>query len=279
MDRVIAHPWLLLLVALAIAGCVARSAPNVTARTSASTLGQAADTASADVSAEGTLDFDAAWASQAIMTAHWTSTTREWSKAVALSTTGFGGSSVKVAAAPSGAAAVMWASNGHIGRLLTVVDARYRASANSPWQRTGTLLASRGEAVVSPQLGIDRHGDAFAMWGTVDGAIDMAEHPAGADSWSPTATIVSEPRGPGIGAPELAVSPTGTLALVWEHYLTGTTMAATTFRPYLTIKPAGQSSWLPTLNLGIEGLFPAHNDITSPYQARGSRSTHTAPSS
>jgi hypothetical protein len=88
----------------------------------------------------------------------------------------------------------------------------------------------------------------------------MAEHPAGASSWSKAVTVEPDRRAGSGELPDLAlaVSPAGTMALVWERYLSGTTMCCkspgTRNAVMLAVRPAGRRSWLPRLSLGIDGL-------------------------
>ena len=218
-------------------------------------MGSAAVPAYPEVAADGSAGFDAVWADRRVMTAHWSAQTRTWTRATALSgRVSLQTAPAELAASPSGAAAAVW-TVGSPGEAQAIA-ARYRARANGAWQPRATLFSSRTQSVYSPQVGVDGHGIAYAVWRVVGGAIDLAEHPAGARSWSRRVTLVTDPKAGSDGfrgGPVLAVSPAGTLAIAWEHTLAEGPEAPSRGLLYVKVRPAGSASWLPTLNLGAEG--------------------------
>jgi hypothetical protein len=157
-----------------------------------------------------------------IVTAH-RSDTGQWSSAEPLSGR-VGQAQARIAASASGAAAAIWYVNPQ-DASPDVVQASYRPSASAAWQPAVTLARS-GAGWNSTQVAVDGKGDAFAAWIARDRGVVMAKHPAGATAWSP-AVAVEPARSAGAGGSidlALAVSPSGTIALVWERYLTGTTL-------------------------------------------------------
>jgi hypothetical protein len=172
-------------------------------------------------------------------------------------------------------ASVIWVSGPPSGSPQ-VLDASYR-SARGVWQGPVALVFSRTGSIDSPQLGMDEHGDAFAAWRTGSGRIEVAEHLAKAAAWSPPVTVVKDARAVSLA---LVVAPGGTLAVVWAHYLSGSVlppMAGTRDLLYVKVKPAGDSSWLPRLSLGVEGAESGQNDASifqySPRLAVNARGT------
>jgi hypothetical protein len=206
------------------------------------------------IAADGSLGFDAVWmGSQALTTAHWSESTRSWAPAIPLSGQIPLQTISDVAGAPSGAAAAAW-TVGSPG-VAQAVQARYRPGASGPWEALSTVFSSRDASVYTVQIGMDRGGDAFAVWRTGTGAIDLSVHPANSSGWSPTSTVARDAHAGtyGVdGGPMLAVTPQGTVALVWEHFLRGAIHANLHDRLYVKVRPAGTTSWGPTLDLGAE---------------------------
>lgn len=166
-------------------------------------------------------------------------------------------SGVQLAGSPSGATAVVWA-NGSTG----VAQARYRISAQGAWQPTTTLFSSRRWAVSNPEVGVDDRGDAFAVWQVGNGAIDVAEHLASADSWMPPTTVVQNPRAGLLG---FAVGPSGTLALAWTRYLRGGIQDPGQSQLYVSVRPPGQATWRSARHLGAAGTEMLQNDGPPPF--------------
>ncbi|HWE09455.1 MAG TPA: hypothetical protein VG325_08870 [Solirubrobacteraceae bacterium] len=265
-------------VAVLAVGCggQAISGPRAVARSSAgavtSRLGAAAFVAFPAVATDGADGFDAVWTGgPGITTAHWSTAARTWSSATPLSGGIPGQSTALVAGSASGGAAVVW-TVGSVDRA-PAIQARYRAALSSAWQQTATLYSSGSESVDSPQVGMDDRGDAVAVWVTSGGAIDLAEHPAGAGAWLPRVTVTTDRRaGNGL---VFAVSAGGTLALAWEHHLSGGRGDRSRSRLDVKVRPVGSRGWLQTLSLGAEGEPTLQGDastyIPSPSLASNAR--------
>ena len=255
--RAVLYLTLVGLLLLAVLGVgFASSRPT---RVVSSTLGSSQFPGFPAVAADGSLGFDAVWTDRAIRTAHWSAATRKWGKATTLSRANPGQSAAQIVASPSGAAAAVWIS-GPTSGTPQAIDASYRASASSAWQGPVTLVFSRTSGFYNPQLGMDSHGDAFAAWRTDSRSIVISEHLAGSTSWSPPATVVTDTH---LSSLALAVSPDGTLAVVWEHYLSGGVLppsGGTKDVLYLRVKPAGQGSWLRRFRLGTDGAESGQDD-------------------
>lgn len=245
-------------------------------------LGSALDPAYPDVVADGSLGFDAVWTDSEtdIVTSHLSAITGQWSRPVALSSR-VGQAQARIAGSASGAAAAVWYVNTESNRLQTV-QASYRASATGAWQPAVTLARS-GADWRSLQVGVDAHGDAFAAWINARG-VEISEHLVGASAWSAPVPVERD-RHAGEGSSldlALGVSPSGTIALVWERYLGGSTLggsSGTRDHLLLAIRPAGHHAWLRRISLGLDGTAPVSQTRTRTGTDRRSRSTRTAPSS
>jgi hypothetical protein len=220
--------------------------------TSSATLGSSVFPGYPAVAADGTQGFDAVWADRKITTAHWSAATRRWTPAVGLPGSLPGQWEPQVAGSPSGAAAILWTQ----GRSSSPqdVEASYRPAGTSGWPSPVRLFSASLNSGVSesPQVGMDSRGDAFAAWATSHG-LYVAEHPAGARSWSTPVRL------PHAGLQAFAVSPDGTAVAVWEK-LRGGVSSAASGRIYATVKPPGRASWLPARDLGPAGSYQLQGD-------------------
>jgi hypothetical protein len=233
-------------------------------------LGSAFGPAYPDIAADGSLGFDAVWTDSdtVIVTAHWSSATGQWTSPRPLSDR-VGQSQARVAASASGAAAAIWYVDSSVSPVGTV-QASYRPSAARGWQRAVMLGSSSAVIPVSAQVAMDRQGDAFAAWIVRGRGVVMAEHPAGAGAWSSPVTVEPDRRAGGYASLPLAlaVSPAGTVALVWERYRSGSTLCCTSAGTnddlFVAVRPAGSSAWRTRLGLGLDGAASGQDDV-DPY--------------
>jgi hypothetical protein len=262
----------LLVVGVGLCGAAAGAAALAltqggSARGTAAVLGSALDPAYPAVAADGSRGFDAVWTdSEAeIVTAHRSAITGQWSRPVALSGR-VGQAQARIAGSASGTAAAVWSVN-TASDQLQAVQASYRPSVTGAWQPAVTLARS-GTDWRSLHVGVDAHGDAFAAW--INGrGVEMSEHPAAASAWSAPVTVEADRRA-GAGSSldlALAVSPSGTIALVWERYLDGSTLggySGTRDDLLLAVRSVGRRGWLPRVSLGLDGMASGQSD-TDPY--------------
>lgn len=197
------------------------------------------------VAADGTHGFDAVWADRQITTAHWSAATHRWTPAVRLPGSVPGQWEPQIAAAPSGAAAILWTQGP--SSSPQDVEASYRPAGASAWPNPVRLVSVGLNGGVSeiPQVGMDSRGDAFAAWASSHG-LYVAEHPAAAGSWSTPVRV------PHASLQSFAVSSDGAAVAVWE-YLRGGISSAAKGRIYAIVKPPGRASWLPARELGTAG--------------------------
>ena len=208
----------------------------------------------------GSSGFVAVWDGKAgLMAADLSAPGGAWSGRTRLSGGIVDQSGARVAGSRAGASAVVWA-NGSAG----VAQARYRISPQDAWQPLATLFSSRHWAVSSPEVGMDDRGDAFAAWGVGNGAIDVAEHPAGADSWLPATTVAQDPLAGLLG---FAVGRSGTVALAWTRSLAGAIKGPGRSELYVSVRPADQGTWRSPARLGVAGTEMLQNDGPPPFLA------------
>ncbi len=100
------------------------------------------------------------------------------------------------------------------------------------------------------------------MWQVGNGAIDVAEHPASADSWLAPTTVVKNPRAGLLG---FAVGPSGTVALAWTRYLGGGIQGPGRSQLYVSVRPTGQATWRSARHLGAAGTEMLQNDGPPPF--------------
>lgn len=138
----------------------------------------------------------------------------------------------RVALAPSGAAAMVWATQERSGGAIGpgampgryVVRGARRASRGGSWQPSPALplepVADLGWTVLQPRLAVDARGDAAALWIALapqsaptplaQGAIRAARR-TGDGPWSAPATL-ADPAGPG----DVALAANGRAAAAWQ---------------------------------------------------------------
>src|ERR1700759_3930274 len=155
----VAVGWIVALIGLGAAG-----ASGGSAGASSATLGSSVFPGSPAVAADGTNGFDVVWADRQITTAHWSAATHRWTPAVRLPGSVPGQWEPQVAAASSGAAAILWTQGP--SSSPQDVEATYRPAGSSAWPNPVKLFSASGNAGVSeiPQVGMDHRGDAFAAW-------------------------------------------------------------------------------------------------------------------
>lgn len=241
-----------LVLVLVLAGLGTGFASRQSAGVPSATLGVSVFPGYPAVAADGTRGFDAVWANRAITTAHWSAATRQWTKAFALPGSVPGQWEPQVAASPSGAGAIVWTQGP--ASSPQEVEASYRPAGRDAWAKPVAIFSARlgtGLSEIS-QVGMDSHGDAFAAWAT-SRALYVAEHPAGTSSWSAPVTV------PHAGLQAFAVSSGGAAVAVWED-LRGGVSSAAIGQVYATVKPPGQASWLPALDLGRAGYYQLQGD-------------------
>ncbi len=123
--------------------------------------------------------------------------------------------------------------------------------AGGTWQ-TPEPISNAGNETYSPEVAIDEHGDAAAVWWHNDGGQDVvqgAQLPAGG-SWS-TSSQLSEGGEPAYN-PQLAMNPQGDAVVVWERW------NGSDFITQAVQLPAG-GSWQSPVNIsetGVDGEAP-----------------------
>ena len=146
---------------------------------------------------------------------------------------------------PRGEAVVAWPDSTTSG--AGVVRAASR-TAGGNWQRPIVL----DWGVCSPQMALDQHGNAIAVWDTYNAKRDIraAFKPAGR-AWRKPATI-----GSGAGA-ELALDGKGDAIAVWTGFLVNTRHGTQFDRVQSAFRPAGRSWRRPvTIARGGEPGWP-----------------------
>jgi hypothetical protein len=145
-----------------------------------------------------------------------------------------GFAAARVALAPDGAAAVLWATVEHTGiaagpgRLPAryVIRGARRAGRTGAWRESPPLalepVADIGFTILQPHLAVDAAGDAAALWlcttlesiqGTPPpGGVIQAARRTGDGAWGAPVTL-AEPAGPG----DVAIAPNGRAAAVWQE--------------------------------------------------------------
>jgi hypothetical protein len=123
-----------------LVGLGAGFASRGSAGPSSATLGSSVFPGYPAVAADGTQGFDVVWAGGMITTAHWSAATRRWTPAVGLPGSLPGQWEPQVAAAASGAGAILWTQ----GRASSPqdVEASYRRAGTSGWPSPVRLFSA-----------------------------------------------------------------------------------------------------------------------------------------
>ncbi|MBS1895033.1 MAG: PKD domain-containing protein [Actinobacteria bacterium] len=158
-------------------------------------------------------------------------------------------SSPSLAVASTGAAVIAWRDE--IEEEGNVIEGAVRPAGGS-WSAVARLSSIGGDPF-APQVGIDKAGNATAVWRMKSGGqwvIEAAEAPAGG-SWTSPAQIST----PGVHAffPDLAVTPDGEAVAAWER------SDGTNTRIETAVHPAGGAWAAPTIHsqAGANAEHPA----------------------
>lgn len=165
-----------------------------------------------------------------VRAANGNASTGAWDPAVDLSSgSGSAVGSPQIAVAPGGDAAVVWASR-KASNGTDVVLAAFRR-AGGAWE--GPIeIGSRRPAFSTPQIGLDRLGNAVAVWvGTR--ALEAAARSSSRGAWS-HAVEVSRPN-PTVRDPRLSVAANGNSVAVWAIGASGPIRAA--------LRPGASGEW------------------------------------
>jgi hypothetical protein len=136
-----------------------------------------------------------------------------WQPAVDLSAPDHSSLHARVAIDALGDAIAVW---GHYDGTALVIQSSVRPSGGS-WQAPATLTTDDREAQ-EPDVALDPHGDAVAVWRRSDGSEAVAQssyRPAGSGAWQP-AVDLSLP-GQNAHAPEVQLDQQGNAVAVWEY--------------------------------------------------------------
>jgi hypothetical protein len=120
----------------------------------------------------------------------------------------------QIATDARGDGVIVWTSAGTQG---FTVDASVRRPGK-PWGKPTPLVAP-GAGALSPQIGVDAHGAALAVWArAVGGAsrVQAASLPTTGTKWSPAKTLSR--AGADALTPQTAVDPDGDGALAWARF-------------------------------------------------------------
>jgi PKD domain-containing protein len=123
---------------------------------------------------------------------------------------------------------------------------------------TPVQLSDTDAGAQTPQVAIDAHGDAVAVWDRVSGAttqVESSTEPAGG-SWQPEVSL-SDATG-SAGSPDVALAPNGAASVVWlsDDGPGVVTQAAS--------RPAGAATWGPPVNLSNPGSGGIGQVATTP---------------
>jgi plastocyanin len=186
-----------------------------------------------------------------------------WLAPVDLSEEGQKAGGPQVAFDGQGDAVAVWESadgTGKYGLTTHVVQSAFRPAGGS-WQAPVSVgWCSEGRC--EPQVGIDSHGDAVALWETYTGftfVVESSYRPAGGAWQAPV--VLSPEEIPGAAHPKLAVNGKGDAIAVWDR---GSAIDAVTQAAFM---PAG-GTWQAPVDISPEGdsafepqvAFDGHGD-------------------
>ncbi len=150
-----------------------------------------------------------------------------------------------VAIDPAGDAVAAWRE---IVEGESAVVASYRPAATQTWG--APLLVSfqkKGTESKAPQVAIDGHGNAVAVWEHYNGSIDVVQsavRPAASGIWQEPVRVSA----PGAETlqPKLAMNPQGDAVAVWQHNIGGETVIQA------ALLPAASGAWQEPVNLSAK---------------------------
>jgi hypothetical protein len=168
--------------------------------------------------------------------------TGTWSAPVDLSAEGEDISEPRVAVDAHGQAVAVWEARNGLGY---VAQGSIRP-AGGEWH-SATRISAEGESIGSPQVAIDAHGDAIAVWeDTAEAVIKGAIHPAAAVVWG-TAHRIS-----GAGEaenPHVALDRRGDAVAVWEAWPAGADSSVI----QANTRPVSAGKWQTPVELSVPG--------------------------
>jgi hypothetical protein len=167
-----------------------------------------------------------------------------WQAPVDVSVTGADAASPQVAVDPQGNAVAVWT---RFNGPNFIVQGAVRPAGSGVWQTPVDLSAVGGNAL-SPQVAVDPHGNAVAVWSRSNGANEIVQgavRPAASGLWQ-TPVDLSAVGGNAL-SPQVAVDPQGNAVAIWER------SNGTNFIVQGAVRPAADGLWQAPVDLSAAG--------------------------
>ncbi len=172
-----------------------------------------------------------------------------WLVSSSLAPSGIVGNTV-LATNPKGEVVSVWWREG-VG-----VESAFRLAETPGWSAPSTVSIP-GQIADNPEVGIDEHGDAVAVWqhGT-EGNVEAATRPSSSGIWQ--APVAISPEGGSWLRPQVAVDEGGDAVAVWSSpYPEGSPRAVVNDTIQAASKPVGASEWEPAVWVSEFGKAPS----------------------
>lgn len=167
----------------------------------------------------------------------------------------------QIASNASGNSVIVWMKQTGVNYVIQAAATPSRVISHRPvtWSTPVDLLVSGGNAS-APQVALDPHGNATAVWVFYEGThylIQTASCPFGS-GWSPPLTLSSIAGD--ASAPQLAVDDAGNVTVVWQLNDGASTVIQTRFRDAAgnwgaseTLSNSGQDAFVPQVDVDASG--------------------------
>jgi hypothetical protein len=192
-----------------------------------------------------------------------------WLAPSVLLSTGPGVGDSALAVDPKGDAVAVWWRQGPGGELPHIESA-FRAAESPNWSAPAEV-ATFGQSVENPEVGIDAQGDAVAVWQgganrSVERKVEAAVRTASSGVWQ--TPVVISPEWSGWLQPQVAVDARGDAVAVWSSPYPEGGAGVVNDTIQAAAKPAGASGWEPAVWVSEFGK--------APYNKRFSRAPQVA---
>jgi len=173
-----------------------------------------------------------------------------WLPAIDISAAGHFAQSPQVAVDPQGNVFAVWT---RFNGANYIVQGAVREAGSGAWQSPIDLSVA-GQNAVGPQIAVDPHGNAVAVWLRFSGThevVQSAARPAASGVWQ--APVDVSVTGADATSPQVAVDPHGNAVAVWTHS-NGPNLIVQG-----SVRPVGSGVWQTPVDLsaaGANGLTP-----------------------